>query len=125
MTVEMVIEGPFKIEFEWVRKSKSKMFTAESLANYWANDCPKSFQKKQGCYIFAMQYGRGFTPWYVGKASKGFDQEIFAHHKLTYYSRVLLRCSGNPVMFFVTPPAGKNKVPSQDLDHMEKELGRV
>ncbi len=56
--------------------------------------------------------GRGYCPWYVGKATESFRQECFADHKLNKYNDVLVDGrKGTPVMFFVAPSGTVNVVP--------------
>lgn len=55
-----------------------------------------------GCYIFAMRGGKGaITPWYIGKATVSFRQEVFTPDKLVRYYKVLAKGQGTPLMFLV------------------------
>ena len=80
--------------------------------------------KKQGCYIFCLKAGPGYSPWYVGKATKGIHQECMQDGKITKYNEVLHDGKkGTPVMFFVLPPGeGKKKAPTNTVNEMEKFL---
>jgi hypothetical protein len=50
----------------------------------------------------------GFTPGYLGKATKRLKQEIFTPDKLNQYHRLLIkRKKGTPVFFFVLAPVSK------------------
>lgn len=121
MATDLLVYGPFEINYN--ENGKSKRIESEHALMFWDSPETSCLRRKCGCYIFATRAGRGFTPWYVGKASKGFAQEAFTDHKLKHYNKPLFtRRKGNPVLFFIAPPNKKNKVPSKDLDHMEKEL---
>src|ERR1700674_4784540 len=66
---------------------------------YWINAVSASFEipcitRPSFLAIFrtkcAAKPGKGLTPGYVGKATKSFRQEAFAHHKLTRYHQFLV-----------------------------------
>jgi hypothetical protein len=79
--------------------------------------------KKDGCYVFALRSGKGFTPWYVGQATKGFGQECMEDHKLHTYANVFARgIKGTPVMFFVCQPGTAKNVKLKTCDEVEKAL---
>ena len=121
MATDMCVYGPFEVGFE--SSGAIKRVEGEHRSEFWARREVAHLRKKQGCYVFAIRAGKGFTPWYVGRASKGFEQEIFAPHKLGHYNRALFRGSkGTPVMFFVAPQGSKKKVNTKALEQMEKEL---
>lgn len=121
MATDLHVEGPYDVPYE--SNKRGKLISLESARSFWSDEAGSRLSKKQGCYIFAMRISRGFTPWYVGRASKGFEQEVFQHHKLTHYNKALFDASrGNPVLFFVTPPGTRRIVPAKELNHMEKEL---
>lgn len=71
-----------------------------------------------------MRAAKGFTPWYVGKASSyGLRWECFQPYQLNIYNRVLFNGGkGTPVMFFIASPGGKNKLPQKTLDDLETFL---
>ena len=84
--------------------------------------------EKQGCYVFAMRSGKGFTPWYVGKATKTMRQECMTQDKLAKFARVFAAgIQGSPVMFFVVPEGTKNKVPKKICGEIEstKSVGEL
>jgi hypothetical protein len=77
----------------------------------------------RGCYVFATRAGRGFTPWYVGKATKNFKQECFAHDKLTKYRACLVdlaKCT--PVFFFATTRNARGATGIKHIEEVEKFL---
>lgn len=88
----------------------------------------KEFAGAVGCYVFCMQAGRGFTPWYVGKSERGFASECFSADKLLKYQRCLRRFSkGRPVMFLLTlprPRRGRKPTRVPEVRELEKWLIR-
>jgi len=113
--------GPVKIPFVGV--GKMKHIRDEHIAEFWGQAIARDMVKKQGCYVFALQASKGFVPWYVGKASKTFKQEIFTDHKIKKYNQLLWEGKkGTPVMFFVALPANLRKVPVKVINDMEKFL---
>ncbi len=121
MATELCVEGPFEISYSG--SAKSKRINRDGAREFWNDPAKDYLRKKKGCYIFALRAGRGATPYYVGKASKGFKQEVMTSHKIVHYNDALHeRGGGTPVMYFVCPLGNKNKVATTDLNHMEKDL---
>ena len=121
MAIELLVYGPIEVPYSEIRGVKH--IGEDQIKEFWQHVEAKRLKLKCGCYIFATRAGRGFQPWYVGKASKGFRKEIYTDHKLKHYNKTLhLGVKGTPVMFFVAPAGNKNVVPKPELDHMEKEL---
>lgn len=121
MSTELMVYGPFEIPCKIVPAAKH--ISKEHAADFWTQTATHGLSAKQGCYVFALRAGKGFTPWYVGQASKCFAQECFTDHKLNHFNAALFAGKkGTPVMFFVAPIGTKNKVPVAELNHMEKEL---
>ena len=113
--------GPFPIPF--YRKKKIKRINYEHIALFWDDTGCKEMAGKQGCYIFAIKSGKGFTPWYVGLATKNFKQECFMPHKTKKYNSLLFEGKkGTPVMFFVARPGKKKKIQAPIIKEMEKFL---
>ena len=54
-----------------------------------------------GCYLFCLQSGTRFRPWYVGMtiAEAGFEGEVFTDHKLAIYNECVADRRGRPVLF--------------------------
>jgi len=83
-----------------------RTITTDEVRVFWQSN--SSVAKSKGCYVFAMRAGKGFSPYYVGKATKGFKQEAFSPHKLTKYQQCLADYRrGTPVMFFVVASGKK------------------
>lgn len=122
MATELEVAGPFKINYQKGGSGNTKRIDKQHIKNFWKS-IPSQYALKCGCYVFAIQASQGFKPWYVGKASKGFKQEVFTTHKLNLYNGVLFDgVHGTPVLFFIAPCGSKKKVPGKELGHMEKEL---
>lgn len=121
MATELHIDGPYDIDYE--SNGVAKRVRPSDGRDFWSYTDVDHLRKKQGCFVFAIRAGKGFTPWYVGQASKGFEQETFTDHKRDRYNDALFRGrKGTPVLFFVTQPGNKRKVAQKELTHMEKEL---
>lgn len=96
----------------------------ERLNNFWSKH--GGLQNRRGCYVFSIRAGRGFTPIYVGKATKTFKQECFTYHKLAHYHRCLVDyAKGTPVMFFVLYPRVKGKTNHSVIRKLEEFLIRL
>jgi hypothetical protein len=106
--------------------SSTKIIQKNHVAEFWKDVAALKFADKQGCYIFAMRAGKGFTPWYVGRTKSCFLKECFAEHKRGKYNDVLFNGrQGTPVMFFVAPRDGVRVVEKSDLASMEKHLIQI
>lgn len=79
---------------------------------------------KDGVYIYAMRLAKGFTPWYVGKASRSLKSEVFQSHKIEHVNKVVSR-RGSLVLFFITRADPKKKsVGGAILNRLETDLIR-
>src|SRR5947208_1544865 len=84
----------------------ARTITDENVRQFW--EANADIANLRGCYVFGIRAGRGLTPGYVGRATKLFKQEAFAHHKLTRYQQFLADYQkGTPVLFFVVAPKKK------------------
>ena len=121
MATDLKVYGPYDIAFS--SNGSAKRITTQNASDFWSRDEVAGLKLKQGCYVFCKRAGRGFVPWYVGKAGKGFKQEVFTDHKLKHYNDALFQGNrGTPVLFFIAPFNNVKKVHSGELSHMEKEL---
>lgn len=118
--MEFSVKGPFDIAKEKVGKGKFRLL----FADFWSSSSElEEISKERGVYVFAAKAGRGYTPLYVGKATKSFGQEAFNPTNKHKYSDAMLeyeRCK--PVMFFVIPPGRRGKVNGSAIDEVETFL---
>lgn len=123
MVTNYHVFGPYEISFE--KSGKAKRIPRDIGRIFWSHEL-KAIAKKQGCYVFAIRAGRGFTPWYVGKTKRCFEDEIFTSHKLVKYNAPLFTCKrGTPVMFFICKTGTKKIMNQATLKDMERELIQV
>lgn len=103
-----------------------KRIRTAHVESFWADPDIEHLSDASGCYVFCLKSGRGFSPWYVGKATRGFGKEVFTDHKLTRYNDVVYAGhKGTPVMFFVVAPTGKSKKLDRQIDELETTLIRA
>ena len=115
------VYGPFEIDYALRRKVK-RIGDAHTK-QFWSDPKVSHLKNKQGCYVFALRNGRGFTPWYIGKTNNGFAKEALTDHKLKHINKVLFEnIRGRPVLFFVAPPGRKHVVRKDIVNQVEKEL---
>lgn len=114
--------GPFAVPFlegaagKNIGPSEGRSFFSEHPA----------LASKKGCYVFGVRSGRGTTPVYVGKATKSFEQECFALHKIVKYNRGLLDyVKGTPVMFFVVLESRKGATNRNAISDLEYYLIQI
>jgi hypothetical protein len=117
---ELIVLGPHLIPYTGQAKGTSKHITKDNAKSFWEKEKVKETAMKQGCYIFALKNGKGFTPWYVGKATKNFKQEALHPTKLNHYNEVIFKGKkGTPVVFFIAKPANLKTVPKKQIDDLE------
>jgi hypothetical protein len=121
-----VVLGPFE-----VKHGGDRFVDNGDFRDFWNE--PESRRRgvstAHGVYVFAMRASKGYTPWYVGKATgrRGFAQEVFAPGKLHHYNRVLRNYRrGTPVVFLVVPvtPATNRirRAPAREVEWVERHL---
>lgn len=93
------VEGPFTIPRSMI--NKHPVIDSQYTSKFWKG-AAHALKRRRGCYVFMTRAGQGYTPWYVGKATCGFRQEIFTPQKLLKYNTALAIANfGTPVLFFV------------------------
>lgn len=102
----------------------ARTLTEENVKEFWKQH-PDSGGHR-GCYVFAIRAGKGWTPGYVGKATKTFKQEVFAPHKLAKYQRFLADYhKGTPMLFFIVAPKKRGQANSTHIGELERFLIQV
>jgi hypothetical protein len=113
------ISGPIKIPHEKRKGGRTLVFD-----RFWLENSPAYHLADEcGCYVFAIQTGRGLTPIYVGRASKSFRRETFNptnRHK--YHDGFSEYARGIPVMFFVLHPNQKGRCNEKEIAKIEDFL---
>ncbi len=69
---DFYVEGPFHIPCEM--KAAGRVIQHKE---FWKQPDVQPFADEKGCYVFAVRAGGGYTPIYVGKATRTFKQECF------------------------------------------------
>jgi hypothetical protein len=119
MTTLFDVHGPLEVPIHQGKGGRA--ITQEEVDSFWTINPSHASQK--GCYVFGIRAGKGFTPGYVGKATKSFKQEIFTTHKLTKYHNFLVAYGkGTPVLFLLLYPAKKGKANTTQIGELERFL---
>lgn len=114
-----VIDGPYTVPFYKGRGGRT--ITDDGVREFWSSN--PEIGKRRGCYVFGIRAGMGFTPGYVGQATKSFKSEVFQHHKLTRYQQFLAdRAKGTPVLFFVVAPKQPGATNATHITQLEDFL---
>lgn len=116
MSVFSVV-GP--LEIKPIRLPRGFIINKDLFTSFWNKH--QKYKDKRGIYIFGLRAAKGYTPWYVGKTKRTFENECAESHKLQYYNQVIAQRKGTPVFFFLFQDTGK-RGPNNDsiLDHVEK-----
>lgn len=113
------VVGPLEVRFH--RGKGGRTIRDEDIRSFW--DSNKTYKNRRGCYVFGIRAGKGYTPGYVGEATKSLKQEVFAPHKLTRYQQFLAEYArGTPVLLFVLFPAQKGKPNNSQIHAVQKYL---
>ena len=116
------IEGPFKVPC--YQGKGGRTITEEDGRRFW-ND-QDHLGSDRGCYVFGIRAGKGLTPGYVGRATRGFKHEVFSHHKLTRYQQFLTDYrKGTPILFFIVAPRRKGAPNAAHIRELEAFLIQV
>jgi len=119
VTTVFVPRGPFPVPC--YRGKAARTITPEGVQEFWRGH--PALATATGCYVFGIRAGGGFTPGYVGKATKSFRQEVFAPHKLAKYQQFLADyIKGTPVLFFLLSPTKKGKPNTKHIANLEQFL---
>jgi hypothetical protein len=120
--------GPFKVP------RRGAVIDRAALSTFWkaVSEQAPGLATAQGCYIFAIKAGRGYTPWYVGKAAgrDGFQQEALSDGKQNQYNWAWSSqdyARGTMVLFFVARRTASGRDFSRqngtsDIDWLERHL---
>jgi hypothetical protein len=111
--------GPHKIPFE--QKAGGRILHHKQ---FWGqSDELAQLAAERGCYVLAMQAGKGATPLYVGKAEKSFKQECFNQSNLhKFYAALAEYKKGTPVLYFIRHPKQKGKTNAKQIGEIENFL---
>jgi hypothetical protein len=83
----------------------------------------KLIGEERGAYLFCIHAGKGFTPIYVGSATKSFRQECFnATNRNKYHEGLADYKKCRPVMFFIVHPKQKGKTNVKAIEEIETFL---
>lgn len=116
---QFTTHGPFVVPT--IKLAGGRSITKAEICAFWEKN--PDYKGCVGCYVFGMRAGKGITPLYVGKATKNFGQEAFAHHKLSKYLPALTSYRrGTPVIFFVVYPPKKGTTNLTHIGALEKFL---
>jgi len=120
--LQLEISGPFEVSCEKATRGSSRRIEAGNVKEFWETGAGH-YSTKQGCYIFALKAGRGYTPWYVGKTKRqSLRDECFGQFQLGKYNKALFNHRGKPVIFFVAPAGNKNVAPREVVVELEHYL---
>ena len=119
---QFTAHGPFEVPAYYGKAARA--ITEEDIKAFW--QAHVEMGNHRGCYVFGIRAGKGYTPGYIGKATKTFKQEVFTSHKLAKYQRFLADYhKGTPILFFVVAPKQKGKPNATHIGELEDFLIQV
>lgn len=119
MATTFGVQGPREVP---VYQGKAgRTIIDDNIKDFWRDNV--ELASRRGCYIFGVRAGKGYTPGYVGRATKSFKQEVFAYHKLNAYQQFLVDyLKGTPVFFFIVSPMKKGAPNAAHIGELEDFL---
>lgn len=122
MPTRFTVSGPFRVPVYQAHAAKT--ITKRNIKDFWLHH--EDAGEQRGCYVFAINAGRGLTPGYVGRATRTFKQEVFSGDKVAKYQQFLAGYRrGAPVLFFIVAPRQTGKPNQQHIKELERFLIRV
>lgn len=113
------VVGPLDVPCQQAKAGRT--ITDGKVQEFWETN--NKFGADRGCYVFGIRAGKGYTPAYVGRATKSFRQEVFAPHKLSRYQQALSNYKrGTPILFFVAAPKKRGAPNSSHIKELEAFL---
>ena len=101
--------------------AKKKYVDKEKVLSFWKK-YPK-LASRTGCYIYGVRAGKGWTPYYIGKATRDFESEALSDRNLVHFvNKVLNDRTGTPILFFLAEPLKKGKANSRLIADLERYL---
>ncbi|MEW5774588.1 MAG: hypothetical protein AB1916_13800 [Thermodesulfobacteriota bacterium] len=119
MSTLFKVSEPLLVPSVKAQDGPQKMIKKEHVNAFWESDAADGFSKKQGCYVFSLKNGPGYSPWYVGKTKNQFSGECFTRDKLSKYNEVLFANRGTPYVVFVTRNDNRRIIPANMLSELE------
>lgn len=113
------VKGP--IDMPVTKNKAARTIESYNINEFWEKY--SEYENRKGCYVFGFKAPKGYKPVYVGKATRGFAQEIFTHSKLVKYQRALAnQIKGKPVFFFVCENIKRGAINRREIDALETFL---
>lgn len=121
---EFTVYGPFKL----VAKKCPGAWVLET-DNFWEEDkrCSK-LRDKTGVYVFGIcpSGSPRYIPFYVGKATKSFGQEVFQPDKIVKYHTAFYKfAKRSAALFFVVSPNKTGPVNAKHIKQIEDDFIEV
>ena len=99
--INFTVWGPFKLFCDPEKKYQITKDSGPELAAQ-LDSKDKKLADSHGCYMFALRAGKGYTPWYLGKASKSsLAKEAMNFSNILSYNGVINSHNGTPVLFVI------------------------
>lgn len=101
-----------------------KMIADDKLGGFWGSHSPTA--ASVGCYVFAVSKRGGYVePWYVGKATKSFKQEVFSTDKQLKFAKMLNKDSGKAELYLLQLEKQKGPTNRKAIGELEDFLIEV
>lgn len=113
------MHGPFKVPVNCAGGEKS--LNGKVKSTFWNGEA-SYLEHAKGCYVFARQAGKGFTPLYVGQTKKTFKGECFNAYNQVNLADVISGIKGTLVLFLLEYEASGGPVNKRAINDLERHL---
>mgnify|MGYP001560557112 CR=1 FL=1 len=121
MPLVFVPEGPFEVPVEHLPRGR-RIAASRQMREFWER-VGDDIAGAKGVYLFAMRAGRGFTPYYVGKAARQpFLRECYTPDKRNKFNAALAHQRGTPVIIFLPSPLRRGRTNLPAIAALEQEM---
>jgi hypothetical protein len=109
--------GPFEVPHDG--SADKKYIRTDDVRGFWEEHADIAARK--GVYVFGVRAGRGgYTPIYVGKATRTFGQETFTVRNLHHYNHGLRDWKASrPVVIFIAHPEQRGPANRKAIGEVE------
>lgn len=118
---DFTVYGPYRIQV--MQLNAGRVIDA---AHFWESVRQlRALRNRKGVYVFGIKPPKAtcHTPWYVGKASRTFEQEVFTARNQLKYNKSLARYKrGYADLFLIAHPCGKGKTNHTQIAQIESHF---
>lgn len=120
MPAEFIVHEP--IAFKPTKAKRGVVIDKASIESFWKT-AHGDIGSMTGIYVFALRRGKGYTPYYIGKADRQtFIAETFTPRNVNAYQDVVSKEHGTPIFIFLERKSARGPNSAAAIKEIEKDL---